>query len=174
MSVYLVRGKGWRYDFTLNGQRHTKGFYRTKRKALDAASEKRKEIAEPPEKVETPTDMGFLELVNRRLDHVEAFNSRKYYEDYCYMARRWTKRWGHFGCQQLSVDDVERFLNSACQRINLCRQQRPSLPACHVQLRTQKTVDTKRPDLGIAFSTNREEIEGISDSRDGGHSHLGC
>ena len=76
MSVYSIKGKGWRYDFTLKSQRYTKGFYETKRKALDAANERRKEILNPPETVETPTDMGFWELVNRRLDYVKAYNSR--------------------------------------------------------------------------------------------------
>ena len=46
MSVYLVKGKGWRYDFTMKGVRHTESWFRTKREALTAEAEKRKEVLE--------------------------------------------------------------------------------------------------------------------------------
>ena len=44
MSVYFIKGKGWRYDFTLNGKRCTAAWFQTKREAL-AAEAKRKEEA---------------------------------------------------------------------------------------------------------------------------------
>ncbi|MBN1930807.1 MAG: hypothetical protein JW786_04275 [Desulfobacterales bacterium] len=31
MSCYFVKGKGWRYAFTLQGARHIKGWFETKR-----------------------------------------------------------------------------------------------------------------------------------------------
>ena len=43
MSVYSVKGKDWRYDFQLNGHRHSTGFFKTKRQAREAEAEKRKE-----------------------------------------------------------------------------------------------------------------------------------
>ena len=33
MSVYLVKGKGWRYDFILEGTRHTEAWFKTKKAA---------------------------------------------------------------------------------------------------------------------------------------------
>jgi hypothetical protein len=42
MSIYSVKGKGWRYDFTLEGTRHTKGWFKRKRDAQKAAMEKRR------------------------------------------------------------------------------------------------------------------------------------
>ena len=68
MSVYSKRGKGWRYDFTHKGIRHTEAWFKTKRAAMQAEAERKKEVKNPtpvqmvPEK---PTDMGFLELVNK-------------------------------------------------------------------------------------------------------------
>ena len=111
MSVYLIKKKGWRYDFTLKGLRHTKGFYKTKTEARQAEADKRKEVLEPPrQEQEIPTDMGFLNLVNRRLDHVKAYNSERYYTDQRYMATRWVERWGPLNCGEITQDTVEQFL----------------------------------------------------------------
>ena len=83
MSVYSVKGKGWRYDFNLKGTRYTGAWFRTKNEAKQAAAKRKEELENPAPvqetittaAVETPTDMAFLELVNRRLDHVKAYRS---------------------------------------------------------------------------------------------------
>jgi len=67
MIVYSKSGKGWRYDFTQNGVRHTESWFKTKREALQAEARKREEVKNPaPVAVqrdqEEPTGMGFLEL----------------------------------------------------------------------------------------------------------------
>ena len=90
MSVYSRKGKGWRYDFTMKGQRYTEAWFKTKREATKAENEKRKELEQPQE---TRTDMDFLELVNRRLDHIREYNSEKHYKDQFYLARKWVERW---------------------------------------------------------------------------------
>lgn len=109
MSVYLVKGKGWRYDFTMKGVRHTETWFRKKRQAVAAEAEKRKEVQRAKAK-KAPTDMGFLELVNRRLDYVKAYRSKKYYDGHRYMARRWVERWGKLKCRELDVEMIERFV----------------------------------------------------------------
>lgn len=91
MSTYFIKGKGWRYDFTLKGTRYTSTWFETKTEAKDAESEKRGEVRNPKIEEKTPTVMGFLELVNKRLDHVKAYNSASYYKDHVYMANRWAK-----------------------------------------------------------------------------------
>ena len=70
MSVYSKKDKGWRYDFTLNGERYTRAWHKTKTEAKMAEAERRKEVIEQRSQPEIPTDMGFWELVNRRLDHM--------------------------------------------------------------------------------------------------------
>ena len=110
MSVYSVKKKGWRYDFVLKGIRYSDQWYKTKRAAQKAEAEKREEVLNPPQQIEIPTDMGFLELVNRRLDYIQAYNSKKYYEDHIYLAKRWVNQWGKLHCSQINLEMVERYL----------------------------------------------------------------
>ena len=42
MSVYSKKGKGWRYDFTLKGERYTQAWFPTKTKAKQAESRNKK------------------------------------------------------------------------------------------------------------------------------------
>jgi integrase len=110
MSVYSVKGKGWRYDFTLKCERHTEAWFKTKKEAVQAEVRRKEELENPrPEEV-TPTDMAFLELVNMRLDHVKAYNSDRHYKEYVYMARRWVEQWGKLPCSSITQPVVERFV----------------------------------------------------------------
>ena len=63
-----------------------------------------------PEVEKTPTDMAFLDLVNRRLDHVKAYNSHSYYKTTVVLARGWVKKWGELTCSQITDNMVERFI----------------------------------------------------------------
>ncbi len=113
MSVYSVKGKGWRFDFTLKGERYTGAWFKTKREAKQAEAERRKEARErtsAPQAEQTPTDTGFLELVNRRLDHVRAYNSPQHYAVLCSLARRWVQRWDGLTCGQITQEMVEDFV----------------------------------------------------------------
>ena len=112
MSVYSKKGKGWRYDFTLNGQRHTQAWFKTKTEARRAEAGRRREVREeqscPTEPIRT--DMGFLELVNQKLDDVEARNSYRHYRDFQYMAKRWVLQWDKLNCSQISTEMIEQFV----------------------------------------------------------------
>jgi len=107
MSVYFVKGKdkGWRYDFTLKGIRHTEAWFKTKKKAKEA---KKPKISTPTEQI--LIDMGFLELINKRLDHVKAYNSERHYTDHIYLARRWVKEWEGLNCSDITTDMIQNFL----------------------------------------------------------------
>jgi integrase len=110
MSVYFIPKKGWRFDFTLNGTRYTDAWFKTKRKAKEAEAKRKEEILNQKQEKQTPTVMGFLELVNRRLDHVKAYNSESHYRDQIYLARRWVKEWKQKRCGEISTDMIERFV----------------------------------------------------------------
>jgi integrase len=110
MSTYSVKGKGWRYDFTLNGTRYTNAWFETKNKAKQAEAKRKEEILNPRQEKEIPTAMGFLELVNRRLDHVKAYNSASHYRDHIYMARRWIKEWNELTCDAVSPDRIQSYI----------------------------------------------------------------
>jgi len=94
MSCYSVKGKGWRYELPLNGTRYTGAWFATKKEAQEAETLRREELTRPVVQQtapETPTDMDFLELVNRRLDHVKVYSSERHYTDHFYLARKWVK-----------------------------------------------------------------------------------
>ncbi|MGA1869034.1 MAG: hypothetical protein ACMUJM_10860 [bacterium] len=110
MSYYFIKGKGWRYDFTLKGTRHTGAWFKTKTEAKQAEAKKREEVKNPQPVAETLTDISFLELINKRLDHVKAYNSAIHYEHYYYMARRWVKKWSGLLCGQISQDMVQKHI----------------------------------------------------------------
>ena len=126
MSVYSVKGKGWRYDFILNGTRHTRGWFKLKREAVKAATLKKEKLKNPTPVIEVPEtstpkqisqieatipiDMDFLELINKRLDYVKAYNSDRHYADYVYMARRWVKHWKGKRCSQIDAESIRVFL----------------------------------------------------------------
>jgi len=110
MSVYVVKGKGWRYDFTHNGIRYTNAWFKTKTKAKETEAKRKEEILNPKQEEETRTVMAFLELVNRRLDHVKAYNSASYYKDHVYMAKRWVKEWKDRSLDEICTDEIQAFV----------------------------------------------------------------
>lgn len=110
MSVYFVKGKGWRYNFIQKGTRYTKAWFETKREAKKSEAEKRKEIENPKPVQEEPIDMAFLDLVNLRLDHVKAYNSERHYKDLIYRARRWVRKWGGRNCNEITQMMIINFL----------------------------------------------------------------
>ena len=110
MSIYLGKGKGWRYDFTHKETRYTEAWFKTKTEASRLEAEKRKEIKNPKPVAEIPTDMAFLDLMNLRLDHVKAYNSQSHYISYLYMARRWVKLWEHLPCSEITASMAQKHL----------------------------------------------------------------
>lgn len=115
MSVYSAKRRGWRYDFTLNGVRHTGAGFKTKAKAKAAEAQRREEVLnpEPPEQEQEaliPTDMAFLDLVNARLDYVKAYNSEEHYRSYFYLGRRWTNKWGDMMVSEITPEMFQEHL----------------------------------------------------------------
>ena len=106
MSVYSTK-KGWRYDFTLNRRRYTGAWFKTKREAK-RKEEKRRELLLTQSSI--PTDTDFSELVNRRLDHVQAWNSRAHYVDYRYLARKWVECWDGLSCSKITPEMIEAYI----------------------------------------------------------------
>ena len=132
MSVYSVNGKGWRVDFELNKQRHSSAWHKTKTLAKQAESSLRKELSQ----TQTQIDMGFLTLLNLKLDNVANYRSTKYYSDFHYMAKRWTQQWGELNCSEINREMVEQFVLSRKKaKVSPHSKQRDSLLAKRVQPR---------------------------------------
>ena len=93
MSVYSVKGKGWRYDFTHKGTRYTEAWFKTKKEAKEAEAKKREELKNPPtvatsEVEKTPTDMAFSALANEYLDYAKRKFAEKTYKYKAYVYRQ--------------------------------------------------------------------------------------
>lgn len=110
MSVFFTKGRGWRFNFYHQKTRHQATlFYHTKREAQKAEARRREEI-EQEKTMAQMTDMAFVKLLEERLDHVRAYNSKRHLDDYVCMARRWTTEWGHLFCSQITQADVQKFI----------------------------------------------------------------
>jgi integrase len=118
MSVYSVKGKGWRYDFILKGVRYTEAWFKTKKEATKAEAGRKEEIQNPSKSERTQIDMAFLDLVNKRLDYLRAYNSNRYYTDHVYMAKRWVKAWGHLNCREISLEMVQSYVLDVSEQIS--------------------------------------------------------
>jgi len=110
MTVYFVNKKGWRFDFIHKGTRHTGTWFETKQKAKKAEVERREKLNNPQPLPQTPTDITFLELVNKRLDFVKAYHTEHHYKDYVSLARRWVKIWGEIMCSNVATDSIEQYM----------------------------------------------------------------
>jgi integrase len=113
MSCYFIKGWGWRYELSLNGSRFTGSGFATKKEAQEAEAKRKEELtrpAAPKTAPETPTDMDFLTLVNRRLDHVKVYSSERHYTDHLYLAKKWVKEWQGVKCSEIKPEMIESYL----------------------------------------------------------------
>jgi hypothetical protein len=80
----LKKGIRWYYKFTYDGETYfSKAIYRTQNAARKAEVAKNNEVEMSKYDTE-PTDINLLELINLRMDYVEAARSQKYYEESMY------------------------------------------------------------------------------------------
>lgn len=172
MSVYFIKSKGWRYDFILSTRRYSEAGFKTKTEARQAEAKKREELKNPVQQtgnVTIPTDMAFLDLVNKRLDYVKAYNSESHYVDHFYMARRWVKHWKRYLCSEITPDMIQNFLYKRCKQV--------SPYAANRDLRTLRAMFNfgmnpargwveKNPTCGIAFFPVEKRIKYVPPKKD--------
>ena len=95
--------------------------------------------------------MDFLELVNRRLDHVKAYNTEKHYSDCCFQAKGWLKQWGHLRCGEITLDMIERYLLDQSVRSNDTTNKRLRYLRATFNFGKKKRWITQNPTDGISF-----------------------
>jgi integrase len=182
MSVYSVKGKGWRYDFTLMRKRYTSNWFKTKSEARQAEATKREEVmgpaadpplreSEPPPQPEltpapTPTGMAFLELINKRLDHVQAYNSKSYYQTYVTAARGWVKRWGKLRCSQITREMVEQFALARKKVSAYTANKELTYLKATFNFGLNKGLVTHNPVRGIAFFPEEKRLKYVPPAED--------
>jgi len=162
MSTYLILGKGWRYDFTLKGERYTQAWYKTKTEAKQAEAEKRKEVLNPQKGTQTLIDMGFLQMVNERLDYIQERYSKQHYADHKSMAKRWVRRWGRWQCTELTSQMIEAFLVMR-KRVSpyTANKDLKSLRSMFNWAQKKKLLNMSNPTDGIEFFAEEEKVRYI-------------
>ncbi len=160
MSVYFKKGKGWRCDFTLKGERYTQAWYETKTKAKQAEAGRRKEVLEPKKGTQIRTDMGFLELVNRRLDYIQERYSKQHYADHKSMAKRWVRRWGNLNSSELTSLMIEPFLTMR-KKVSpyTANKDLKSLRSMFNWAQKKKLLNMSNPTDDIEFFAEEEKIK---------------
>lgn len=169
MSVYFVKGKGWRYDFPLNGARYTRAWFKTKKAAIKAEARRREALTKPTSEfsAETPPiDITCLDLINLRLDHVKAYNSDSHYNTYKYQARRWVKEWGDFTCDQITQGMIQQ---------HLLKRRKISAYSANKELRylratfnfgVRKKLISNNPTNGIEFFPVEKKVKYVPSAED--------
>jgi integrase len=110
MSVYSIKGKGWRYDFTLRGVRYTNAWFKTKKAAQKAEMLRKEAILKPHHMEPILIDMDFLTLANKRLDHVKGYDTPEHYRQTRYHVQRWMKKWNGLKCSEITQGMIEAFI----------------------------------------------------------------
>jgi transposase-like protein len=109
-----LRGESSMADICHKYQISESLYYRWRDKFLEGGRQAEAKIREglknPPPVVETPTDMALLELVNLRLDYVQACKCSTYYLEYVYLARRLVRIWTGINCSDITTRMVQDFL----------------------------------------------------------------
>ena len=94
----------------LGRARYTKAWFKKKQDAKQAEIKRREEVKNPKPLKTIPTDMDFLTLVNKRLDHIKIFNSEKHYKECVYHAKRCIEKWGKLPCSEITQEMIENFI----------------------------------------------------------------
>lgn len=171
MSVYSMK-KGWRYDFTLKGIRYTEAGFKTKREAKQAEALKREKLSKPPEPISmqtTPTDMAFLDLVNKRLDYIQIYNSERHYIDQVSMSKKWIKQWGRLQCSEITMDMIQRFLFKRAKETSgyTANKTLRSLKALfNFALHPSRNWISHNPTLGIEFFPVEKKLKYVPPKED--------
>ncbi len=151
MSVFLIKSGKWRFNFNLNSQRYSKSGFKTKKEAARAEAKLREELENPQPVVAMPTDMGFLDLNNFRLDHVKAYCSERHYQEYIYMVRRWLRKLGDLPCSEIETIDIEKFIFERSKVSNYVANKELRYLRATFNFGINKGLISNNPTKGIAF-----------------------
>ena len=161
----FCQGKGWRFDFIQEGERYTAAWFTTK-KAARVAEMRRKEEIQEKKAVKIPTDIRFLDLVNRRLDHVKAYKSLEYYKATCYMAARWVSRWGDLKCQDLTTQMIEEFLIGRSRKSEFAANKDLRHLRATFNFGRKRKLNSNDPTSGISFFPVEKRIKYVPPTDD--------
>jgi len=104
--------KKWRVDIKINGKRAPSRSFNTKAERDAEAARLRLEAKQrlAGQLPTTQRDMGFRELLNRRMDNIKHHNGEWYYNDHIYRCRRWLTWFGDIPIAEITPEMVQRFI----------------------------------------------------------------
>ena len=158
--------KRWRYDFTHKGNRYTGAGYETKAQARQAETKRREEVNNPPKQVEVTDDLPFEELIRRRLEHVQAYNTQKYAVDIMYMAKRWLKLWKGRRCAEINHDMIQTFVIGRAKKYPYAANKDIRLLRAMFNLGVKKRWIKGNPTDGIEFFPTEKRVKYVPASED--------
>jgi len=166
MSIYFVKRKGWRYDFTLKGTRYTGTWFKTKGEAMQAEAKRKEDIKNPRPKATEPIDMDFTGLVEKRLDHVKAYNSASHYRDTVSLARNWVMEWSGSKCSEITNDMIQDFMLKRSKKSGYTANKDLRYLRTLFNFGIQKHWISSDPTEGIAFFPGEKGLKYIPSKED--------
>ncbi len=114
----------------------------------------------------TPADMAFLDLLNRRLDHIKAYNSEKHYREMIYYAKRWVKKWGMLTCGQITAGMVEAFIKERRKTSEAIANKELTYLRAAFNFAKKKKLAANNPTEGIDFFPEKKKLKYIPSPED--------
>ncbi len=115
---------------------------------------------------ETPTDIDFLELVNKRLDHIQVYNSASHYRDAVFLARHWLKEWDGLKSSEISGHDVEQFMIKKAKTSRYVANQSLRHLKALFNFGMKRKWISSNPANGIAFLPIEKKIKYVPSKED--------
>lgn len=108
MTLYKTTN-GWRYEFQLDGRRHTGSGFKTKREAVSHREEKKKELKEERR---IPTDTDFLVVSNKYLDYASRKFVKKTLKQKVFVYKSFLKYQGNIDITLITPHHLHKYLDT--------------------------------------------------------------
>jgi integrase len=113
--------------------------------------------------------MAFLDLINKRLDHVKAYNSERHYSDHLYQAKKWLGNWGKLNCSDIKADMIQNYLfkrlkQSTAYTVN--RELRTLRALFNFGMNPTRAWIEKNPTHGLVFFPAEKRIKYVPPKED--------
>jgi len=113
--------------------------------------------------------MDFLELVNKRLDYIKAYNSERHYRDHIYYGRRWLKQWQGLKCFELESTMIEAHLIKRARKTSAYtanKELRCLRAMFNFAMKPSRNWIFENPTMGIKFMPVEKRIQYVPPKED--------
>jgi len=110
--------------------------------------------------------MGFLDLVNRRLDHLQAYTSFRYYRDTKYLAAQWIKAWGKLNCDDINTEMIQDYVLKRSKVSKYTGNKELRLLRALFNFGVKKKYITDNPTIAIEFFPKEKKVRYVPSKED--------